>query len=139
MKKLTSIICAIVVTIAFINCKKETPVPGANLTSEIKTYITTHFPDQIITRSTKGLEFYEVALDDLTKLKFGFNSTVIDIEALRKLPDSVIPVRILEYVSLNYPNNYIIGWELDDINQKVELDNEIDLKFNINGDFLFID
>ncbi len=48
---------------------------------------------------------------------------VIDIEGLTKLPDSVIPAKLLEYATTNYPDNYIIGWELDDRNQQIKLEN----------------
>ena len=63
----------------------------------------------------------------------------IDIEGISKLPDSVIPSKIREYVVANYPQNHIIGWEIDGRNQQVELDNDLDLEFTMNGDFIRID
>ena len=55
------------------------------------------------------------------------------------MPNSVIPEKILQYVTTNYPTNFITDWELDDKNQQVQLDNGLDLEFKMNGDFLRID
>jgi len=55
------------------------------------------------------------------------------------LPNSVIPEKILQYVTVNYPTNFITDWKLDGKNQEVQLDNGLNLEFNIKGDFLRID
>jgi hypothetical protein len=64
---------------------------------------------------------------------------IIDIDANTKLPDSVIPDKILQFVALKYAANFVTDWQLDGNNQQVELDNGLDLEFNIKGEFLRID
>jgi ABC-type antimicrobial peptide transport system permease subunit len=139
MKKFLTVFIAVISAMIFTNCAKDEKIPGEDLPFEIRAYTKTHFPDQIIKVTLKDLENYEVTLDNATKLKFNLDYKIIDIEGLTRLPDSVIPFKILLYVANNYPDNFIMGWEIDDINQKIELNNEVDLKFDGNGDFLMID
>ena len=49
---------------------------------------------------------------------------------------SVISIKIFEYVKVNYPNNFITGWEMDEGKQEVELNNSVDLEFDMNNVFL---
>ncbi|NLW30122.1 MAG: hypothetical protein GXY77_01545 [Fibrobacter sp.] len=72
-------------------------------------------------------------------LEFNRKNEIIDIDGVSQLPNSVIPEKILQYVTTNYPTNFITDWELDGKNQQIELDNGLDLEFNMNGDFLRID
>ncbi|HLQ99587.1 MAG TPA: hypothetical protein VK102_04365 [Sphingobacterium sp.] len=36
----------------------------------------------------------------------------------------------------NYPNNFIAGWEWDGNKQDVDLNNGVQLEFNLNGGFV---
>ena len=144
MKKINfAIIAAVLAAFTFAGCEKETPVQENDLPNEIRTFITTHFPANKIIQSVKdrdGLEVtYDVILDGNISLEFNKKKEIIDIDGTTRLPDSFIPSRILDYVSENYPDNFIIGWELDDRNQQVKLDNRMELEFNMAGDFLRID
>lgn len=82
---------------------------------------------------------YDILLDGNIKLEFNKKNQIIDIESREKLPDSVIPAKILDYVSANYSGNFITGWEIDGRNQQVKLNNGLELEFNMDGDFLRID
>ena len=128
---------------AFSSCDKEEIISNDKLPAEISSYISTHFPEAKILQSTIELDdftkTYEVMLEGNFKLKFNRKKEIIDIEGVTKLPDSVIPAKIKQYVSDNYPNNYIVGWELDGKNQQVELNNDLDLEFTMSGDFIRID
>jgi hypothetical protein len=144
MRKINSAIIAIVMAaFTFISCDKETPVQENDLPDEIRTFVTTYFPANKIIQSVKdrdGLEVtYDLILDGNISLEFNGKKQITDIDGTTRLPDSVIPSKILNYVSANYPDNFIIGWELDDRNQQVKLDNRMELEFNIAGDFLRID
>lgn len=125
------------------SCDKETLVQDNDLSKEIRTFISTHFPSNRIIQSVKdrdGLELtYDILLDGNIKLEFNKKNQIIDIESREKLPDSVIPAKILDYVSANYSGNFITGWEIDGRNQQVKLNNGLELEFNMDGDFLRID
>ncbi|MBK6967535.1 MAG: PepSY-like domain-containing protein [Bacteroidales bacterium] len=120
-------------------------VPYSQIPSGIKSFITTHFPKHSVAQSeidTEGLGFskqYEINLNDGTELKFNNKNQIIAIEGKSKLPESVIPEKIRKYIATNYPNNAITDWEIDGKNQQISLDNDLELEFNKNGDFVKID
>lgn len=132
-----------IVPFMLISCDKEEILPLTDIPTEISNYISTHFPDNTVIQAIKdtdGIELtYDITLEDGFFLEFNRKKEVIDIEGLTKLPDSVIPSKLLVFVASNYPDNYIIGWELDDRNQQIKLENDLELEFNMNGDFLRID
>lgn len=138
----SSFILVCVVLLA--GCDKEDEiVPKSELPAEIQTYISTHFPSNSISQVKVDKEIsnksYEVMLDGGIYLDFNSNNQVVDIDGYTKLPDSVIPSKILAYVAQNYPSNVITDWELDDNHQQVGLDNGIELEFNMSGNFIRID
>ncbi len=125
------------------SCDREEVIPSTDLPSEITSYISTHFPNNSIVQVIKdrdGLtKTYDILLSESISLEFNRKKEIIDIDGVAQLPNSVIPEKILQYVTTNYPTNFITDWELDDKNQQVQLDNGLDLEFKMNGDFLRID
>lgn len=125
------------------SCNKEEILPNTEIPAEISGYVSTHFPEAKINGATKDIDGWELTYDNTLEggffLEFNRKKEPIDLEGLTKLPDSVIPPKLLTYVTTNHPDNYIIGWELDDRNQQIKLDNGLELEFNMNGDFLRID
>ncbi|UTC76378.1 PepSY-like domain-containing protein [Treponema sp. OMZ 792] len=115
----------------------------SNLPEKAQTYIKTHFPDAKplkIEKEKDGLSVkYEVELDNKIDLDFNSKGEITGIDGNSELPDSVIPKEILDYVKKNYPDNYITDWHLEKKAQEVELDNDIELKFDLKGKFLRID
>lgn len=134
---------ATVLSLTFTSCDKEEVIPTSDLPSEIKSYITTHFPNNTIVQvinDRDGLtKTYDILLSESISLEFNRKKEIIDIDGVAQLPNSVIPEKIRQYVTTNYSTNLITDWELDDKNQQVQLDNGIDLEFNMKGDFLRID
>jgi hypothetical protein len=132
---------ALVLTLT--SCDKEELIPTSDLPSDITSYISTHFPNNSIVQVIKdkdGLtKTYDVLLSESISLEFNRKNEIIDIDGVNQLPNSVIPEKTLQYVITNYPVNFITDWELDDKNQQVELNNGLDLEFNMKGDFLRID
>ncbi len=127
----------------FFSCKKETVLSPTHLPATIDNYISTHFSGNKVVSAKKDKEglkvTYEIRLSDGISLEFNSKMEIIDIDSRSKLPDSVIPEKIRQYVSLNYPDHVITGWELEGKNQQVELDNGLDLEFTIDGEFIRID
>ena len=125
------------------SCDEEKIISNNDLPAEIKEYTETHFPGNPILQSVNELDdltkTYEILLKDNFKLKFNRKKEIIDIEGETKLPDSVIPQKIMQYVISNFPDNFITGWEIEGRNQQIELDNDLDLEFTKGGDFIRID
>ena len=140
---LKSSLVAIALTVSLISCAKDEVIPVSELPAEMKAYISTHFPSNTILQVVKDVDgltkTYDVLLSERISLEFNRQKEIIDIDSDIALPNSVIPEQIRQYVTANYPSNVITDWELDDRNQQVQLNNGLDLKFNMNGDFLRID
>lgn len=121
----------------------ERIIPIEKLSDKIKNYVSIHFPKNKILKAVEERDNhtikYELDLEGYISLEFDVNSKVIEIKSYQKLPESVLPAKIIEYVKKNYPDNFIISWELDKGIQQIELNNNLELEFDINGNFLRID
>lgn len=134
------------VTVSLTSCgddddKNEKVIPLTEVSEKIKSYVTTHFPQNNITRAVQNTSTnnYKMYLAGGYELKFTSTYEVYEIEGRTKLPDSVIPTKILEYIKKNYVSNVIISWENKGAYQEVELNNGLDLIFSPTGDFMRID
>lgn len=116
--------------------KEEIPV-------EITNFIDQHFPSAEVVNAVKDKDemevSYEIELFGDIELEFNENKEIISIEGNSPLPESVIPAKLLEYVNAQYAGKKITGWELDDNQQKVELDDDTELVFDADGNFLHKD
>jgi hypothetical protein len=126
-------------------CDKEKVVNENDMPSGAREFVEAHFPSakvQQVVKERDDLEVtYDVILDNQVKLTFDKSGNCYDAEspASLKLPDSVIPLKVLEYVQANYPDHFIVEWEKDKTDQEVKLSNRVELKFNLSGGFLRID
>lgn len=124
---------------------QERTITEQELPQSIRSYIATHFKENKIVKieeEKKGMAIeYEVKLDNAIELEFNSKNQVKEIKSRSgiKLPDSVIPPSILSYVKANYRQNSIVEWELKKKKQEIELENGIELEFDLNGKFLRID
>lgn len=132
-----------VVSAVLLSCDKESLMKAENFPEPISNYIETHFPEHginLVIQDKEGIRStYDVALEGGYFLEFNKKYELIDAEGSLELPESVIPVTIREYVTANFPDNQIIAWELENRNQQIKLNNELQLEFNIKGEFLRID
>jgi len=101
---------------------------------KIKSYIQQHFPEQSVKKAK-----YKVYLDKGVKIEFDKNYHPIEIDGKAGLPESVIPKKIMHYAKQNYPGKRIIEWEKKTHKQEVELENGIELEFDLEGNFLKVD
>lgn len=144
MKKAIRLMIVVgVVLVTFTACDKESVVSADGLPKDAQTYISQHFPDQEVLQVVKERDdlktSYDVYLSEGFNLDFDKKGKILGVEGSSKLPDSVVPEKILAYVVANYPDFFILDWELDDRGQEVKLSNGMDLKFDKNGNFLRID
>ncbi|SEK37214.1 PepSY-like domain-containing protein [Parapedobacter koreensis] len=124
-------------------CDKESIVSVDGLPANAQTYITQHFPSyeilQVIKERDDLKTTYEVYLSEGYHLDFDKKGSILGIEGTNKLPDSVVPEKILAYVEATYPSEFILDWELDSRRQEIKLSNRMELEFDLNGNFLRID
>jgi hypothetical protein len=101
---------------------------------QIKSYVRANFSNGKIIKAE-----YKVKLNNGIKLKFDGNYDIIEIDSRTALPDEVIPQKIRAYVSKKYPDNKVTEWEKKGNAQEVELTNDVELIFDLKGNFLKMD
>ena len=143
MKKISLILVAISLFV-FSNANAQKKYLAVSETpGQIISYINAHFPKSEIISVKKDKEVlkteYKVKLNTMVELEFDGNFSIKKIESKRALPQSVDPEKIVAYIHKNYPNNKILEWKKEKKGQKIELDNDIDVVFDLNGKFLGID
>lgn len=146
MKKITLLLCAILVT--FSSCSdddsnNEILLTESEIPTEITAYVTMHFPENTIDRAVKDMDSntieYDIYLSGNFTLEFNADYEITDIDGVTALPEFVIPQAILIYVNENYPQQFIRGWELEMDHQQVELNNNLELEFTMTGEFIRVD
>ena len=143
MKNLLTL--ALIVFVFCMSCDndKDEIVDETRLPTIAQEFVQVHFPaakvNQVVRDKDNNDVDYDVILDNGTRLAFDKDGNLEDIESKTKLPDSVIPAKVLEYVTENYPDLQIIEWEKDRTDQEVKLSNNLELKFDLSGTFLRID
>lgn len=110
-----------------------------------KDFLKTHFPECSIVRvetendSFHGKE-YDVTLDCNVEIDFNKSGDWTSVDCkVNSVPDAIVPSSILTYVKRNYPNAFITQISKERKGYEVELNNDIDLKFDYQGNFLRID
>lgn len=140
--KSSLILLLIVVTMHTVNAQ-ETILGKSAIPVEIQNYLDKHFPGievlQVIQDNKPSGIDYEVYLKSMISLEFNGYFQIVEIESNNKLPDSVIPPAILNYVHEKFPDNFITEWELEKKHQQIQLDNKLELEFSLNGEFLRFD
>ena len=79
---------------------------------------------------------YEIKLDEKTELDFNQDFQLIEGDSKLGLPLSVLPKKIVDYISENQPNVAVKEWEIKSYGQKAELTNGVDLYFDKDGNFV---
>lgn len=124
-------------------CDKEKVVQSDDLPASASGFVTTHYAGKQILQVVKELDnlktYFHVYLDNGSKLDFSRKGDIKKIEGVETVPNTVIPVLILDYVDTHYPNDFIRGWEIDDATQDIKLSTGLKLEFDKNGNFLRID
>ena len=83
---------------------------------------------------------YEVLLSNGVELDFDMNGNWREVDCHTfAVPQGIVPASIANFVSTSYPNNFIVKIEIKNQRYEIELNNHLDLVFDINGNFLYID
>ena len=139
-----SIIFALPIVLFLSSCDNDDVViDQSKLPAEASVYIQSHFNDVKITQATKSQDglskSYDVYLNSGISLEFTRKGKIESIKSIQRLPDNVIPAKILDYVSIKHPSEFITEWEMNNNGQEIKLSNKLELKFNKEGDFIKID
>ena len=143
MKRTVFMLAMAVAFFGFQSCDDEKPIDPNKLPQAAETFIDTHFAEASINSVMKEYDDftvrYDVYLSDGTFIEFKKNGEWKEIEnRTTGVPESVIPTKILDYIATNYSDCFVIDIERDR-QYDVELNNDLDLDFNLDGNFIRID
>lgn len=143
MKKLMFIMASLLLTM---NACSSKPQVGTfnELPAPAQQFITTYFAQSDIAwiqweRSGMGKE-YEVRLNSGVEMEFYSDGSLETIECKpNAVPDGIVPAAIATYVSTQFPQAFIVKYHIDRREQEVELNTTLDLVFDLNCNFKYID
>lgn len=115
----------------------KTPVSTDNLPTLAQTFITTHFSTLSIKSVKKDEDSYDVEFTNNLEIDFDLNGNWTDIDANNNtLPSSIfslLPSGINSYLQTKYPNTSVEDIEKRISSYKIELANDIELIFDLQG------
>lgn len=147
---LMTIISSLVINLGSINSifDRETVIPFEKLPAEAQKFLNKHFQGEDILSIVLDSEIadreYSVYYENGTEVKFDSRGNWESMEhEYSSLPDSVIPEAILKFVNAKHPEKKVTSISRDmtgrDKGYEVELDNLLDVKFDIQGRFMRYD
>ena len=134
MKRILIIVLGLM-TLGCISKADERPVRFDRIPVAAQNFIKTNFADNAVVHVTKDDDFvapdYEVVLDNGTVVHFSNSGSLEKIEAYKSgVPQHLIPEKIREYVTANYPGVVYREYEIDRGKYEVKLSNGLELTFN---------
>ena len=139
-----TIVAALASLVVLASCDNDEKHLDYNeLPNVAKSFINNHFGDNEVRSVIKEYAdltyHYEVYLTDGTKIEFKKNGEWREVEnRVEGVPTSILPAGIISYVQENYGSYFIVSVERDR-QYDIELNNDLDLDFTLDGDFIRID
>ena len=144
MKKMLLSVLAVVALAIVPTLANDVPISAQKLPAEAQKFLKMHFPKNSVVSAMHDKDItdndYTVILDNGVKIEFGSTGKWESVKSRNgAIPASVIPVKISDYVSNYYKSLGIEKIERKRYGYEVELTNDLDLKFDLNGNFLGLD
>ena len=144
MKKMLLSMLAIVALAIVPTLANDVPISAQKLPAEAQEFLKMHFPKNSVVSAMHDKDItdndYTVILDNGVKIEFGSTGKWESVKSRNGVvPASVIPVKISDYVSKHYNSLGVEKIERKRYGYEVELTNDLDLKFDLNGNFLGLD
>ena len=145
MKKFITTIIVSVLAIATVSARNIYSRNVSDLPTPAQTTLDLNFKAKVsvikIEKGFTGISEYDVVLTDGTEITFDRDGYWTDIEVAygKKVPDSMVPKTILDYIRANNQNKKIIGIEKNRNTYDIQLENGIEMKFDRAGNFLRYD
>lgn len=139
-----TIVAALASLVVLASCDNDEKHLDYNeLPNVAKSFINNHFGDNEVRSVIKEYDdltyHYEVYLTDGTKIEFNKNGEWCEVEnRVEGVPTSILPAGIISYVQENYGSYFIVSVERDR-QYDIELNNDLDLDFSLDGDFIRVD
>lgn len=135
MKKQVFLVLLAVLTVGlFASCNKFNLFGDNELPTNAQQFINQYFPNSTILYSEKDGAHYDVKLSGNVELEFDLNGNWIEVDCnTNPVPAGIVPTEIADYVATNYPNNFIVKISRHNQHYEIELNNDLDIEFNLNN------
>lgn len=150
---------AAIAVLSLVSCQKKDPnqtvaqqklesAPAATTAKQeelpqmAKDFLATHFPAAQVAESKKDGALtteFEAKLTDGTEIEFFKDGSLKSVKSPNKLPDGIVPQKIADYAKAQHPQNFVKEYSIEDKGQKIELDNDVEVKFDGAGNFVKVD
>lgn len=124
----------------------ESVINVTDLPKAADTFVTTYFPNTTYVLITKQNvadldgSIYDVKLSNNFEIDFDANGNWIDIDGNHQaVPVELVPEKIQTYITTNYPNQFVTSIDNEKTTVEVELSNNLELVFDLQGNFIRID
>ena len=118
-------------------------IPAEQLPAAAKTFIQKTFPGQTVSYAKidfDGRKKYEVRLSNGTEVEFDKNGNWDKVDCnYSAVPASLVPTNIANYVKTHFAGAKVVKIDKERYGFDVELSNELELKFNKQGQLMNID
>ncbi|WP_430613214.1 PepSY-like domain-containing protein [Flavobacterium sp. JP2137] len=126
------------------NNTTETTIPTSDLPTPTKSFLDTYYLDATIIRIKMNIrsvdEYYEVYLSNGTEIDFDQAGNWTEVDGNHQaIPTGFIHPSIVSYVATNYPTTAIESIDKKAYGFDVDLLNNSELRFDLQGNFLGID
>ena len=137
MKKLFVLLLGLITLNVF--ASNDRPITFQQLPQKAQQFITTNFKGVEVLSATVD-DDYEVYLANGTKVEFTLQGEWKEVKCVAgAVPAAIIPAAISKYVKTHFPNTTIVKIDKKYNGYEVELNNDRELKFDKNGNFLAVD
>ena len=121
----------------------DKPIAVWQLPTAAQTFIKTNFSSDKVSHAFIDEGFsteYEVYFENGNQIEFDKNGQWKEVKCIiGKVPAKIIPASISKYISQYFNGTDIIKIKKDRRGYEVELRNEIELEFDLNGNFVKMD
>ena len=119
-------------------------IPTQQLPAAAQTFVQNTFPGKGIAYATIDRDFgkttYDVRLNDGTEVDFDSKGTWDKVDCgFSAVPAQLVPVAIANYVKANYAGATIVKIDKEHHGYDIELSNDLELKFNKQGQLIGFD
>ncbi len=143
MKKMLAIMA--IITLSLTACaERQHLVAFTELPVQAQTFVQKYFnlsDVAYIEREREGMHHdYNVHFNNDLEVEFDYQGNLKSIDSeIYPVPNGIVPELITNFVTLHYPNHFIVEYVIGHRNLKVELGNGIELYFDLEGHFLRAD
>ena len=145
MKRLSILAVMLLSLTAVFACSDKITTDTAVLPEQSRQFLSTHFAGIPVAHIKIDKDFlfvdnYDVILTDGTNVEFNRKGEWEEVQRHgAAIPRTIVPAFIRKYVRQNYPAATIVAISRDRRDYEVDLDNKLELKFDLKGKLIEID